>query len=89
MNDDQTLTVTASQDKDYTFSEWTLNGAYYSKNSTITVPAQLAGSRHTLHATFTNKNPEPITQNNWLPFQIIGLGIALIGAYILWSQKKQ
>ena len=89
VDDDQNLTVTASQEIDYTFSVWTLNGAYYSKNSTVIVPAQIAGTRHTLHATFTTTSPGTIPQNNWLPFQIIGLGIAFSGAYILWLQKKK
>jgi len=89
VDDDQTLTVTASQAIDYTFSMWILDGAHYSVNSTITVPAQFAGSRHTLHATFTTTSAASILQNNWLPFQMIGLGIAFSGAYILWSEKKQ
>jgi hypothetical protein len=89
VKDNQNLTVNASQAMDYVFSTWTLNGADYSKNSTVTVPAQSAGTRHTLHATFTTTNPEPIPQNNWLPFQIIGLGMTISGAYMLWSQKQQ
>ena len=89
VNDDQTLTVTATQAIDHTFNSWTLNGAHYSTSSTITIPAQSAGTRHTLHATFTTTNPEPILQNNLFLFQMIGLGIALSGAYILWSKKKQ
>jgi hypothetical protein len=71
----------------YVFSNWTLDGAEYNNNSTVTIPAQPAGTRHTLHATFTNPNPTP--ENNWLPFQIIGLAMSLSGAYVLWSQKKQ
>jgi len=89
VSDDQNLTVTATQAIEYVFSMWTLDGVYYSNNSTITVPGQSAGTRHTLHATFTITSPEPTPQNNWLPFQIFGLGMAISGAYMLWSQQKK
>jgi hypothetical protein len=86
--DDENLIINATQTTDHVFSMWTFNGAEYSQNSIITIPAQPAGTRHTLHATFTNTNPPQNPQQNWLPIQIIGFSTALIGAYLLWSQNK-
>ena len=89
VNDNENLTVTASQTMGYVFSVWTLNGVDYSTNSTVTIPAQLMGTRNKLHATFTSTNPEIMLELNWLLFQLIGLGMIVSGGYLLWSQEKR
>jgi hypothetical protein len=89
VNNGENLTVNATSAMDYVFSKWTLDGVDYNKSSMVTVPPQSAGTRHTLHATFTSTSPEPTPKNNWLPFQVIGLGMTLSGGYVLWSQKKR
>ncbi len=89
LNDNENLTVTASQTNGYAFSMWTLNGIEYSTNSKVTIPVQLIGSRHKLYATFTNTNPELTLELNWLLFQLIGLIMIVSGGYVLWSQEKQ
>jgi hypothetical protein len=89
VNYGENLTVNATQAMGYVFSMWTLDGADYNKSSMVTVPAQSSGTRHTLHAIFTSTSPEPSPEHNWLPFQVIGLGMTLSGGYVLWSQKKR
>ena len=89
MNDNENLTVTASQIMGYVFSMWTLNGVDYSTNSTVIIPAQLMGTRNKLHATFTITNPEIMLELNWLLFQLIGLGMIASGGYLLWILEKR
>jgi hypothetical protein len=87
LSDGESLTVHATQATGYAFSKWILDGVDYSTNSTVTVPAQSAGTPHTLHATFTSTQPNP--EYNWLPLQLIGLGMVAGGGYVLWSLKKR
>jgi hypothetical protein len=89
VNGNESLTVNAAQAKGYVFTKWTFDSADYSTNSTVTVPPQSPGTQHTLHATFTRTTPEPNTENNWLPLQVIGFATAATGGYVLWSQKKR
>lgn len=87
VNDGQSLTIIATKATGYVFNKWILDGADFSTNSTVTLPAQSIGTQHTLHATFTSQEPPP--KYNWLPLQVMGLGMAIGGGYILWPRKKQ
>lgn len=89
VNGNQSLTVNATEASGYVFNKWTLDGADYSTNSTVTIPPQAVGTQHTLHATFTKTTPEPNTENEWLPLQVIGLVTAGAGGYVLWPKKKR
>jgi hypothetical protein len=89
VNDNKSLTVNATQAAGYVFSKWTLDGTDYSTNSTVTLPPQLAGTTHTLHATFTSASPEFNREYIWFPLQVIGLGMILGGGYVLWPRKKR
>jgi len=89
VNAGEGLTVNAMQATGYVFSKWTLDGADYSTRSTVTVPPQSAGTQHALHATFASTSPEPNPEYNWLPLQVMGLGMIGGGGYVLWSQKKR
>ncbi len=89
VNNDQTLTVTATKTIGYVFSMWTLDGVEYSTNSTVTIPVQSIGSRHKLYATFTSINPQPTLELNWFLFQLLGLSLVVSSGYVLWSQAKQ
>jgi hypothetical protein len=89
VNDGESLTVNATQAAGYVFSKWTLDGADYSTNSTVALPPQLTGTTHTLHATFTSTSPELNREYNWLPLQVIGLGMIVGGGYVLWPRKKR
>ena len=88
VNNNENLTVTASQTNGYVFSMWNLNGVEYSSNSEVTIPVQLLGSRNKLYATFTSTNSQLTFELNWLLFQLIGLCMIVIGGYVLWSQAK-
>ena len=89
VNEGESLTVNAVHATGYVFSKWTLDGVDYSKSSTITVPAQLTGLPHTLHATFAAVSPEPNPEYAWLPLQVMGSGMIGCSGYVLWSQKKR
>ena len=89
VNEGESLTVNAVHATGYVFSKWTLDGVDYSTSSTITVPAQLTGLPHTLHATFAAVSPEPNPEYAWLPLQVMGSGMIGCSGYVLWSQKKR
>jgi len=87
--DGESLTVSATQAAGYVFNRWVLDGADYGTSSVVTVPAQLAGTQHTLHATFTSTSPDSDPEFNWLPLQVIGLCMIVGGGYVLWSRKER
>jgi hypothetical protein len=86
VNHGENLTATAIHITGYVFSKWILDGTGYSTNSTFILPTQSVGTQHTLHAMFRRTGSE---LNNWLPLQIIGVGIIGGGGYLLWSQNKR
>jgi hypothetical protein len=88
VNDGESLTVNAEQAAGYVFGKWVFDGVDYSTNSSVTLPAQSAGSPHTLHATFTGISTEPNPEYNSLLLQLVGLGMIIGGGYVLWSWKK-
>ena len=88
LNDNENLTVNARPTSGYVFSKWTFDGADYSTNSTVTIPAQSVGTQHTLHASFISGVPESNLEYNWLPLQAIGLTLIGSGGYLLWSENK-
>ena len=73
----------------YVFSKWTLDGADYSTNSTVTLTPQLAGTTHALRATFTSTRQEFNREYSLLLLQVIGLGMIVGGGYLLWPRKKR
>ncbi len=85
----ENLTVDAIQNSGYVFESWILDGTNYSTRSTVTIPAQISSTQHTLHAIFKNTNKELVPKYNWLPFQIIALVLVTSGGYILWSHKNK
>lgn len=89
VDDGESLTVNAEQAAGYVFSKWVLDGDDYSTNSTVTLPAQSAGTPHTLHAMFKSTSTEPNPEYNSLPLQVVGLGMIIGGGYVLWSWKKR
>ena len=88
LNDNENLTVNARPTSGYVFSKWTFDGADYSTNSTVTIPAQSVGTQHTLHASFISGVPESNLEYNWLPLQAIGLTLIGSGGYLLWSENN-
>ena len=85
LNHGENITVKAGPITEYTFIKWILDGMDYSINPTITLPTQSVDTQHTLHAVFETTSSE----FNWLPLQMIGVGIFVGGGYLLWSQDKR
>jgi uncharacterized repeat protein (TIGR02543 family) len=88
VNNGENLIVNAEQAAGYVFNKWTFDGADYSTNLTVTLPAQSVGSQHTLHATFTKINPESNSNYSLFWLQVIGVGMIIGGGYILWPRKN-
>jgi len=56
---DQPLTVTATANNGYTFSDWLFDSETFSSLNPVTIPAQTEGSSHTLVARFLGSSPPP------------------------------
>lgn len=89
MSEGESSTIYAIEAAGYIFNKWVFDGADYSTNSTVTVPAQSIGTQHTLHAKFTSIDSDPNLEFKWLPLQVIGLSMAVTGGCLLWSKKKE
>jgi hypothetical protein len=89
LNDEENLTADANPTSGYVFSKWIFDGADYSTSSTVTIPAQLVDTQHTLHATFDSQIPESHPEYKWVPLQVIGLSMIGSGGYLLWPKNKR
>ena len=85
LNHGENITAKATPIPEYTFIKWIFDGIDYGINSTITLPTQALDTQHTLHAIFKTTSSE----FNWLPLQMIAVGIIIGGGYLLWSQNKR
>jgi len=81
----ENITAKATPVTEFAFIKWIFDGMDYSINSTITLPPQAVDTQHTLHAVFETTSSE----FNWLPLQMIAVGIIVSGGYLLWSQNKK
>ena len=85
LNHGENITAKATPITEYTFIKWILDGMDYSINPTITLTTQAVDRQHTLHAVFKTTR----TEFNWLPLQMIAVGIIIGSGYLLWSQNKR